>query len=46
MNSVPFAMSPLSVFRLAVVTALFAMACGMPDSFEVLADAVRLFLEN
>lgn len=35
-------MSPRRVFRLTLLTALFALACGLPDSLHTVCDAVRV----
>lgn len=40
-------MSSLRVARLSLLTALFAVACGLPDSLHAVIAAVRVvFLES
>ena len=41
MNTDHLNVSAFRVMRLALVTALFAIACGLPDSLTVVFGAVR-----
>ena len=36
--------SPFRVMRLALITALFAIACGLPDSFDAVLAGVRALI--
>ena len=40
MNSDHQRVSPVRVLRLAVITAVFTIACGLPDSITIVVGAV------
>lgn len=35
---------PRRIVRLGVITALFVIACGLPDSVDVIARAIRALM--
>jgi len=41
MNTAHPSISAFRVMRLSLITALFAVACGLPDSLTVVLGAVR-----
>lgn len=41
MNTDHASISAFRVMRLTLITALFAIACGLPDSLNVVVGAVR-----
>lgn len=45
MNNDHPSLSAFRVMRLTLVTALFAIACGLPDSLDAVFGALRALLE-